>query len=421
MCVVQKFYNMGYLDSISNEYRERSQASLEVIRKYLRSDSGEFVGELTKNTLEIATDEEIEVIKAKAEYIKANFKKVCVVGTGGSSLNGRLYEDFARYNQSGRKITIEHLENVDPFELQHNLDAIDPAETFFLVISKSGETTETLAILYSLLNRGFIHPNNSTFITLGYPSRLRRIAKDRGINIIDHKMVSGRFSAFSAVGLLPAALKGLNIELIVQYAKAKISQLLSKENQENLISTVSSIMSLMSLNYNQHVIMTYGECLRGFNLWYRQIWAETLGKNYLSSTPVSAYGTIDQHSQLQLFLGGSRNKFINVFSVDFSDKGDDISRYMSFTDKNKPLYMGDVMNVELRATVETLVERNIPTREFIIQKIDEKSISDLVVETMFETIFIAILMGINPYTQPAVESIKEKVKFLLNYEEIKIA
>jgi glucose-6-phosphate isomerase len=173
-------------------------------------------------------------------------------------------------------------------------------------------------------------------------------------------------------------------------------------------------------NINTIVLMPYLDRLNCFGSWFRQLWAESLGKNGQGTTPIRALGTVDQHSQLQLYLDGPKDKLITLIIANQKNKGGLIPKDLANDPElefiaNKR--MGDLMAAEQRATAATLIKNNCPTRIIEINSLDEKTLGSLLMHFMLETIIAADLMGLNAFDQPAVEESKEMVKHYLGSED----
>jgi len=262
-------------------------------------------------------------INEVALYHQKKFKDVIVLGTGGSSKAGRTFVQIA-YRTFGRnpkfpKITF--LENIDFQDFNDLFKKINLKKTGVIVISKSGETNETLVqflIFLSKYNLNFKKGDikkHFTVITKKENNSLRSLAKNFSINVIDIDInLSGRFSAFSPVGLLPAAISGLNIKKIIDGALFILSESLNKKQK---IPFEGAILHYVAQNskINISVLLTYTERLRNFGYWYEQLMAESLGKKNLGFTPIHSMGATDQHSLLQLFLEGPKDKLITFVTL----------------------------------------------------------------------------------------------------------
>ena len=154
------------------------------------------------------------------------------------------------------------------------------------------------------------------------------------------------------------------------------------------------------------VLMPYVDALASFGLWFRQLWAESLGKNGTGTTPIRAMGTVDQHSQLQLYLAGPADKFYTLILMPRAGTGGRVAPESAADEAIAYLVqrsMGDLLDAEQRATLETLAANGRPVRAITIPQLDEHTIGALMMHFMLETIIAADLLGVNPFDQPAVE------------------
>jgi len=152
--------------------------------------------------------------------------------------------------------------------------------------------------------------------------------------------------------------------------------------------------------------MPYVDRLAYFGLWFRQLWAESLGKDGKGTTPIRAMGTVDQHSQLQLYLAGPRDKLFTLVTLDAAGSGGTVSA--AFAEQPALGYlagrtMGDLLDAEQRATAASLVRQGRPTRILHLARLDEASLGALLMHFMLETIIAADLLGVDAFDQPAVE------------------
>jgi glucose-6-phosphate isomerase len=162
----------------------------------------------------------------------------------------------------------------------------------------------------------------------------------------------------------------------------------------------------MRAGLSQTVLMPYVDRLAAFGLWFRQLWAESLGKDGSGTTPIRALGTVDQHSQLQLYLGGPRDKLYTLITVSSAGVGRLVERALAEDERLGYLVgssLGDLLDAESRATYETLARHGRPTRLIALDRLDEEGLGALFMHFMLETILTARLIGVDPFDQPAVE------------------
>ncbi|NDF11874.1 MAG: glucose-6-phosphate isomerase [Proteobacteria bacterium] len=344
-----------------------------------------------------------------ASRINKNFTHLVVLGTGGSTLTGQALVALrpAYYEQ---KVEIIFHDNVDPVTTQSLLNYIPLETTCVLVISKSGTTLETLsqfALFYDTLHRKLGDRATQNFLVITDPkdNPLRRIAASLDLKTLDHDPeVGGRFSIFSNVGLIPAAVAGLDVRAIRKGAHMVLADFLSNRESAPAVGAALNLC-LIEKGVNTTVFMPYADRLNGLAQWVRQIWAESLGKKGKGSNPVTAMGTIDQHSQLQLYLDGPKDKLISLITLNQSG-GKPVNTAV-FKEKSV-LYMNgktmaDIMTAEQEATLHSLENQGCLVRHFALDTLDEATLGALAMHFMLETVATAHLLKLNAFDQPAVE------------------
>ena len=349
----------------------------------------------------------------------AKFEHVIVLGTGGSSLGGQTLvalKDQGFGPLSGRP-KLWFMDNVDPSTFAELAARLPLARTGLIVISKSGTTAETLTQFLTLLPEFEAKVGKDKLaehvIAITEPSdnALGRLAGRIGCPILDHDpKVGGRFSVLSLVGLLPAMIAGLDVGAVREGAASVLDPVLEASDARDLAPAVGAALSVglaRERGIGTTVLMPYCDRLGYFGFWYRQLWAESLGKGGNGTTPVRAMGTVDQHSQLQLYLGGAPDKMFTVLILDTAGKGAKIAPEALGGDKalaylaNQSL--GDLLLAEAEATAVTLVKNGRPTRVMRIAALDERVMGALMMHYMLETMFAAQLLGVDAFDQPAVE------------------
>lgn len=354
-------------------------------------------------------DSDLAEINEFAKHIDSNFKKLVVLGTGGSSLCGEALVNYAWRKESNTKIVF--IPNIDPETWDEFLENLNIEETAFLVISKSGGTIETLVSFLACLD--LTDKISEHFFIISEPNEnpLTRLAKKYNIKTYEHDPnVGGRFAIFSLVGLMPGAVAGMNPKDF----KAGGADFF--ENDIELAAYSAALhVAFMRKNIWQNVLMTYPDQLEAMNRWYRQIWAESLGKNRTGSTPIKSIGTFDQHSQMQLYLDGRKDKFFNFITLDMKGEGKKLpdigvegTRYLA----GKTL--GDVIYAEQQSAVQTIAGAGNPVRVIEIKELNSITLGKLTMHLMLETIITAKLLGVNPYDQPAVEAGKQLTRDILS-------
>ncbi len=359
----------------------------------------------------------------------SRFDTLAVIGIGGSALGPQAMKNALTHlylnelDAAARKgkCRVYFFDNVDPFEIESLSDLIDVTKTLFLVISKSGGTTETnanFAILLDMLKKkaGANYREHIVAITDPQKGVLRKIAAEEGFTTFPiPPNVGGRFSVLSAVGLVMNEFIGINNESLLAGARRCIERYYGRDMFQNppLLNAVFHYL-FGERGKRINVLMPYTRKLYLFADWYRQIWAESLGKNrdilgmacVTGLTPVSALGTIDQHSQLQLYLEGPNDKVITLLKLD--DFGRDVTIPEFYKGNPEMDYLShkslrELNRFEESATELALKEHQRPVAGLVLPKLDEESIGELIMFIEMQTAYAGYIYNINPYDQPAVE------------------
>ncbi len=367
-------------------------------------------------------------IKEYADYIRSEFDYFVLVGIGGSSLGAQmLFESLTWLNHNSFNYPKFYvLDNVDPEKFEAIMEKVELEKTCFNIVTKSGSTVETIAnfsIILDLLKQNFGEEYKKHLIFTTDPEKgfLRKFGNENGIKMFDiPPKVGGRFSVLSPVGLLPAAVLGIDVDKLLQGAK-KMDLICSIEehvehNPAYLIAIVHYLAN-MRRGKTIAVMMPYSERLSAFVDWWRQLWAESLGKDGLGQTPVKALGTVDQHSQIQLYRDGIRDKIITFIQVENFERNlkipesipDEISYLRNHT-------LGEIMNKELLGTKAALIKSKIPNLTITLDEINPYNIGMLIYLYEFATGFSGYLYKINPFDQPAVEEGKNFTYALMGRE-----
>ncbi len=349
---------------------------------------------------------------------RGRFADVVVLGTGGSSLGGQTLVALADLGFGPRHGAprLHFMDNIDPETFAALLAAVDPAQTGFIAISKSGGTAETIAqlvVCFDWLSRSkpdAAMADHVVVLTEPHDNVLRRLATRYGFRTLDHDPgIGGRFSALSIVGLLPTLIAGLDAEAVRVGAASVLDATLAARTPKDsapVLGAAISIALAQSHGIGITVLMPYVDRLAHFGLWFRQLWAESLGKEGRGTTPVRSMGTVDQHSQLQLYLAGPTDKMFSLILADAAGRGGTIAASIASDPDLAYLAgrtMGDLLDAEQRATAATLVRNRRPTRIFRLATLDERSLGALLMHFMLETMIAADLLDVNAFDQPAVE------------------
>ena len=384
---------------------------LEVFKQIVSEPTTQFFYTFERSELLISSKQLFEKYKSRKTFVH--------VGIGGSSLGPEMLV-------AGLKISdckFIFINNIDPEEIHDQLELINPSESLFYFVSKSGGTAETLAALAIITNflekKGIVQSdlkNYFVFATDPVKSELRTIAQPLGIECLEVPSdVGGRFSVLTPVGFLPALFAGINVDELLKGAKTAQQQCLAENQNNSLLRVCDFLLKLKNdHNVNQTVLMPYSSKLKYFSFWFTQLWAESLGKKKdkmgkivnTGFTPIVGYGATDQHSQMQLFMEGPKDKCVIMvevehFSHDFrlstSIKSNNLEKLSSFS-------LAQLMKAEFYGTLKALQREERPTLHVKIEKNDAYHMGMLIV--FFES--LTALMGhelmIDPFDQPGVEA-----------------
>jgi glucose-6-phosphate isomerase len=364
-----------------------------------------------------AQKDDLEALAPLAEELR-RFEHVVVLGIGGSSLGGQtLYALADRgFGPKPGAARLHFMENIDPASFEALLGSTDLRRTGVIAISKSGGTAEPLTqfmIVLEALRRAVGKKSAAErclALTEAKDNVLRRLAEREGIRLIDHDPeIGGRFSVLSNVGVLPALIAGLDAEALRRGAEAALTETLSAKTPRAAPAALGAAVSvgLAELhNLRTTVLMPYADGLAYFGLWYRQLWAESLGKSGKGTTPIRAVGVVDQHSQLQLYLDGPADKMFTIVMLDQAGKGGRVPDDLAADPELAYLAgrtIGDLLEAEQQATAESLMQRGRPTRVIRLERLDEERLGALFMHFILETLIAADLFGVPAFGQPAVE------------------
>jgi glucose-6-phosphate isomerase len=373
------------------------------------------------------------------------FETVVVLGIGGSSLGTLTLRDalLGPHWNLGDAERREHyprlfvLENADPTSIVDLMGRIDLRRALFVVVSKSGSTAETMA-QYLVVEGALAEAigeeearGHLLFITDPEAGVLRKLSRELGIPALPvPPNVGGRFSVLSAVGLLPAAVVGVDVEALLDGAGAMEERCRTPDLMRNPAGLFAALLHALHVEGGLpiHVMMPYADRLRSFSLWFQQLWAESLGKAVdragrtvnTGPTPLPALGATDQHSQVQLFMEGPLDKVVCFVSV--ADMGPDPVTIPLRHEAHPSLaYLGghsiaELLNAERNATAEALRRRGRPSLEIGLPRLDARSLGELLMFLQIATVYAGALYGVDPLDQPGVELGKELTYGLLGRE-----
>lgn len=368
--------------------------------------------------------DDLPAIREAAAWLRRDATDVVFLGTGGSSLGGQTLaqlKDYAvpgagRFTESPR---VHFLDNLDPVTFDHVLHKLPLSSTRFVPISKSGGTGETLmqtiAVLSAVEKAGLRAHPNEMFLGLSEPRRdggrnaLRDLLEPEGVRFLDHHTgIGGRFSVLTNVGLLPAAVLGLDIDAIRHGAADALGPVGSATETPDAPAALGAALHVAMAQEGKGIAVTmgYADRLERFTRWWVQLWAESIGKNGQGTQPVAAVGPVDQHSQLQLYLAGPNDKLFTVLTTGVSGQGPIMDERLARR-AGEPDFggkrIGDLVAAQGRATVDTLARNGRPTRRIHVDRLDERTMGELLMHFMLETILTGYALGVDPFDQPAVE------------------
>ena len=338
----------------------------------------------------------------------SNFKSLAILGMGGSILGTEAIYQFLEKKIKKKVVFFNDLneEKIVNFKKTNKFNKV-----LFVVVSKSGNTLETLSnfIALNIIKK---HSKNIIIISEKKNNILRSLVKSYNLFYIEHKdYVGGRYSVLSEVGLVPAYLMGLDIKKL----RSNLTRYLNTR-EKVLLKKLSLKLTNLLLNkkYSNIIFLNYSPRLEKFLFWAQQLLAESLGKKGLGFLPVVSNAPKDHHSLLQLYLDGPKNKFFYIFScVEKPQKlinSKKLLNELKYLDKKS---LNRVKNSQREALIKTFKKNKIQYEEFIIKKIDEKTLGELFSLFILKAAIVGKLSNINPFDQPAVEQVKIFTKQIL--------
>lgn len=352
-----------------------------------------------------------EEVKHYAKGVKQ--KHVAVIGIGGSSLGTFAIYDFLKRSNNYKK-TLHFFESTDPIDINSRIENLDLKDTLFIVISKSGTTIETVSIFKYLCSKTKIDKSNCVIIT-EHDSKLNSFAKSNEMKTFEiPKDVGGRFSVFSNVGLVPLAIIGVDIDMLLKGCRDMYKSYFEQREDYQPLMTKARFMAEYKHKFNINVVFSYSAQLEGFNKWYVQLWGESLGKIDANNTnqgltPIGILGPVDQHSFLQLIIEGKRDKTVTFIKIeDFNDetKIPNISlKGLEELDYIDGLKFSELINHQADATIQAVQDlKDIPCDVITIKKVNEYNIANLMFGYELLTSIVGKFLYINTYDQPGVEA-----------------
>lgn len=369
--------------------------------------------------------DDLDGLDRLAAALRARFKRLFVLGTGGSSLGGQAIMGALAPTGARDGRSLVFLDNVDPASFAAAFEGVDLREAGFLSISKSGSTDETVAQTLIAFDRvsSVVGSERAgehfTFIVEPGDSPLRRFAARLKLVTLDHDAnLGGRFSVLSSVGLLPALYLGVDARALRAGAAAMLRDAQGSSEKQPASVVKSAVLSatLMKEGCAGAVLMSYGDALQPLARWWQQLVAESLGKDGRGLTPQLARGATDQHSLLQLYLAGPADKFFTILGPVPGAGGTVIEPSLA-TAIGIPYLGGRTLEAlfaaETDATAAALEEAGRSVRRIALPALDAATLGGLFMHFMVETILIATLIGVDPFGQPAVECAKMRTRQIL--------
>ncbi len=383
-----------------------------------------------------------DAAKALASELQRDFDDLLVLGIGGSSLGAKAlftalchpaHNLLPKEKRQGMRLFFP--DNADPSTFSGLLDVLDLRRTAAAAITKSGGTAETWSQLLVLRDRWLAQWGEEALkrhiVAVTDPDKgtLRKVASASGWRTLPvPPAVGGRFSVLTAVGLLPAAAAGMDVDGLLAGAADMVQRCETDEVLKNPAYALASALYLMDTKKGRriHVFMPYADALRETSDWYVQLWAESLGKTKdIGPTPIRAVGATDQHSLVQLLMEGPDDK-VTVFARVETQKAD-LPLPSGWEDQGDVKYlnghrMGHLLNVEHQATAAALAGAGRPSITLKLPRVDAHVMGQVLMLWEIATAYAGPLYGVNPFDQPGVEAGKRFIGGLLGragYEQYK--
>jgi len=345
---------------------------------------------------------------------------VLTVGIGGSALGAATLVDALDSD-----VDAHFLDNVDPAHVRGLLDSLDLSNVVVNAVSRSGTTAETLSnflVVREAMDAAGVDWTERTFVTTGESGPLRRLSEKHDLPALSVPAgVPGRFAAFSTVGLACAALCGHDLDAVLAGAADGADRLAGSLFESPAYAYGATAYALDCRGASVNAMLPYAESLETYAEWFAQLWAESLGKDGLGQTPARALGATDQHSQLQLYRAGPRDKVVTMVRP---RERPDLA--IPETDLEGLAYLGgsslgDLLDAEFEATEASLAAAGRPSVRVEIERIDERGLGELLYGMEAACVLAGELYGIDTFVQPAVEWGKRAARGLLGGGEFEEA
>ena len=335
------------------------------------------------------------------------FDEIVIIGIGGSALGSEAIYNFFEGKIKKKIYFLNDINSDSIIKLKKKKFN----KILFLIISKSGNTIETISNSLSL---NLFKKNRSNIIIISEKKNnlLYDLSKKFNLFFIEHnKFIGGRYSVLSEVGIIPAILMGLSGTKLRKNAQKYINYKSKKLLKKNLISIANL---LKQKKMNNLIFLNYSPKLEKFLFWCQQLIAESLGKKGYGFLPTISNAPKDHHSLLQLYLDGPKDKIFYIFSLDRDSdvKIKNINTFKNFNYLNKKK-LDRIKQSQKKAIMQVFKKNKIPYREFRVKKINEETLGEFFSLFIVETIILGKLIGVNPFNQPAVEQVKVLTKKIL--------
>ena len=382
---------------------------------------------------------DVTPILTYATQARSRFENFVVVGIGGSALGNIALQTALRHphhnllpktGRGGPRMFFP--DNIDPDMVGGLFDAIDPAETLFNVITKSGSTAETMST-FLLVRQALMDAVGDRWrehvVVTTDPQKgdLRQIAREEKLTAFDiPEGVGGRFSVLTPVGLLSAAVSGIDVKALLAGAAGMDTRLKASALDRNPAFVCAALLYLADARKGRHIVvmMPYVQALKDVSDWFRQLWAESLGKRlsltgevvHTGQTPVKALGATDQHSQMQLYVEGPQDKVVVFLAVE--RYGRTLTFPAAYPEKASLGYfagrtMNELIQAERAATTLALTRRQRPSMTITLPEVGPQTVGELLYLLEAQTLYAGGLYGIDPLDQPGVEAGKEATYALM--------
>ena len=388
-------FNFNQNKSFKKNLSLAEKKSEEILKEFSSGDN---------QILQSFTKEYQKKIRNLKQDLKPKGKKKAVIGIGGSSSGAKALSFFLNDD-------ISYFDNLDLEYFKNFFLKNSVSDYIFFIISKSGDTFETLALLNLLIIESKKIKNYNIFesmviITENKESILKSFSIKKNIKIVEHNPdIGGRFSILSETGMLPFVDLNLNIE----DGSEKFINLLNKDTDLSPTKNAAIILTCIhEMKLSIYCNLLYNYRLKHFSYWFHQLHGESLGKSSNALTPTTSICPKDHHSMMQLYLGGPKNKFFNIFSPQESNIYNNFSDEGFYNIENFTPY--ELLKIQYQSVISVFTEKEIPHRKIeITDHQNPLNIIELFSYFIMETILLGKMMNINPYGQPEVQLLKDKV------------